>query len=260
MRIGITTERDNDYEGAEIFRLIATPDGGTPSEGFAQILDNGTGLIYSGEIEDSKPFASRIGLDDDLDKDGIDPNVEEILASLSASAGGGGDPGDLNNDGKPDAEQTAVATLAWMKWDYFNQAIEGNLTTITPIISISVETDTDPTTSSNGASDSRYQLQNISVLPQDDALFGGVSPVSSVSAGQTIDTPWDPILFDIIGQNGVAWSEGSLTDADPLREGVQVVVTIDIARSGIKEGDFNAYMKFVSRRHISRCRREPSRS
>ena len=242
VRIDIRPESDLLYEGAETFELIATPDGGSPSIGLAQILDDGTGLIFTGAISSGGQITTRIGLDDDLDKDGIDPNIEEILATLSASSGGGGSPGDLNNDGIPDAEQSAVATLAWFNADYFNQALEGQLTDIRPIISISVETDTDPLTSSGTASDARYQLQAVSVVPKTDGRFGGKDPAASASAGQTIDAPWDPILFDVAQQP----SRPSLDDADPDRDGVQVVVTIDIARSGIKEGDFNAYLKFVS--------------
>jgi hypothetical protein len=135
-QVDISTETDITYEGSETFELIATPDLGAPAIGLAQILDDGTGLKFTGAIGVNGPVTTRTGLDDDLDRDGIDPNVEEILATLSSSSGGGGMPGDLNNDGTPDAEQTSVATLAWITKEYFEQGLAGELTTIQPIISL----------------------------------------------------------------------------------------------------------------------------
>jgi Ca2+-binding RTX toxin-like protein len=62
--------------------------------------------------------------------------------------------------------------------------------------------------------------------------------------GQTIEAPWDPLQFKVTPVDGDA--DGGLDDADAGRGGKQVQVTIDISRAGVKEGDFNAYLKFVS--------------
>ncbi|MBL6741967.1 MAG: cadherin-like domain-containing protein, partial [Synechococcus sp. BS301-5m-G53] len=250
VRVNTSIEQDAVFEGSvgeqslgETFRLTATPTGGgLAAFGVGQILDDGTGVIYTGSIgSDGKPVISTIGLDDDLDKDGIAPNVEEILASLSASSGGGGSVGDLNNDGVPDAEQSSVTTLAWQKAEYFEEALAGELDEIKPIISLIVENDTDPNTA-GGSTDDKYQLQAVSVIQEEDVRFGGSQPTTTDVEGEVITAPWDPIVFS------VAKAEGSTTleDADLTREGVQVVVTIDIARSGIKEGEFNGYRKYVS--------------
>ena len=262
VRVNTKSEQDDVFEGrvgassqGETFRLTATWNGNT-SFGIGQILDDGTGLRYSGEIDKNGPITFSTDLDDDLDKDGIAPNVEEILATLSASSGGGGAVGDLNNDGIQDAIQQAVATLAWIKADYFDKANAGELTIIRPIINLSVRTSTDPSAAQTaGLADTLYQLQNIKVIPPSDPLFGSLptdarikapNGLSATAVQTKIEAPWDPIRFAVAKQP----NQAMLVDADPSRDGVQIVISIDISRSGVKEGDFNGYLKYVRQRAI----------
>ena len=142
---------------------------------------------------------------------------------------------------------SSVATLAWINTEYFEQAITGDLATTKPIISISVEADVDPSdnlTNQDIKTSNNYQLNNITVISQNNQRFNGTKP--SIP-GFDINSPWDPISFDInTVDNSIRWDEGSPADVDKETQGAQVVVLIDISRSGIKEGDFNAYLKFVS--------------
>ncbi|MDO9023116.1 putative Ig domain-containing protein, partial [Zwartia sp.] len=52
--------------------------------------------------------------------------------------------------------------------------------------------------------------------------------------------PWDAIRFTVspVGE--------ALVDVDGARLGVQISIYIDVSRSGLVEGDFNGYMKYVS--------------
>ena len=251
VRLDTSSEQDNMFEGqvgessiGETFKLVATNNNGEVlSFGIGQILDDGTGIKYTGDIADGNPVISTTDLDDDLDKDGIAPNVEEILATQAFSVGQGGQAGDLNNDGIQDAEQAAVSTLAWIKATNLELAKAGKLLDVKPIVSIVVETSADANQEQEaGAADSKYQLQNVNVVSQESELFRGSKPTQTRNELETIEANWDPILFDIKKQEDAA----ELVDADPTREGTQIIVTIDIARSGTREGDFNAYLKFVS--------------
>ncbi|EIC28330.1 Ig-like domain-containing protein [Methylomicrobium album] len=238
-------------EGAETFRLTATGLPGSPvvgeTFGTATIKDDGTGLKYTGDLIDGRPVSNTVLLDDDFDKDGIAPNVEEILATMSSSTGNGGADGDLNNDGKQDAEQHALATLAWINSGYFDKAIEGTLTEVKPIISLSVvsgyaEED------SPIVGDEFYQLSQINVIPQDAAEFGG-HPVSvnNLPNGTTIEAPWDPIQFAITPvDDGLVLQD---FDNNP-DNGTQVRVVIDISRAKVPENGFNAYLKYVTQAAI----------
>ena len=244
VRASIVQEQDDIYEGPEIFQLKVTTIASTPvtATGTAEIRDDGTGVIFVGGINGGVPATSIDNLDDDLDKDGIPPNVEEILATLSASSGSGGRPGDLNNDGLPDAEQPSVATLAWMKSSYFQEALSGQLAQVKPIVFV-----TAVSPDSSTPADSLYQLEKVSVVPQTDARFAGIDPIISNTAGQTIDAPWDPLVFTVVPVN----SGSLLADVDPSRAGLQIIVHIDVSRSGLSEGDFNGYLKFVSQSTIN---------
>ena len=237
VKVAIAQESDLVYEGPETFNLNVV--GAAATEyGVATIIDDGTGVIYTGAVVGGVPVITKLGLDDDLDKDGIPPNVEEILATLSSSSGFGGNPGDLNGDGVPDAEQPAVATLAWISADYFNSALSGDLAEVRPIISMSVVSP-----DAQQRADAFYQLESISVVHQNDARFNGMDPAVSDVPGQTISTSWDPIVFSVASVSG---SGASLVDIDGARAGTQIMVTIDISRSGLAEGAFNAYLKYVS--------------
>jgi len=237
VKVDIAQESDVVYEGPETFNLNVV--GAAATEyGVATIIDDGTGVIYTGAVVSGAPVTTKLGLDDDLDKDGIPPNVEEILATLSSSSGFGGNPGDLNGDGVPDAEQPAVATLAWINADYFNSALSGDLAEVRPIISMSVVSP-----DAQQRADAFYQLESINVVHQNDARFNGIDPAVSDVPGQTISTSWDPIVFSVAPVSGPG---ASLVDIDGTRAGTQIMVTIDISRSGLAEGAFNAYLKYVS--------------
>ncbi|MDO9023680.1 VCBS domain-containing protein, partial [Zwartia sp.] len=159
---------------------------------------------------------------DTLDRDGITGAVESRLSDLV----GGGVTGDLNNDGIRDEIQNAVTTLAWMTFDDFNAGIKGSLNETKPIISLIV---VDSMRGNNV--DATSQLANVSVLSQFDDAVGGSKPINA---------DWDPIQFSIEPLQSMG-----ILDADPNRQGVQLRIVIDIARSGIAEGGFNAYMKYV---------------
>lgn len=165
-------------------------------------------------------------------------NVEEILATMSASTGHGGAVGDLNNDGIADAEQSAVTTIAWTTVDKFDAAVSGTLTEVKPIITVQA------VATNNVADDTCFQLQDIKVLPTtgsaSDGNITGGRPVGSGS--ETITTPWDPIQFTV----APSASSSGLQDLDPSRPGTQIRIVIDISRAGMTTSDFNAYMKYVS--------------
>jgi hypothetical protein len=247
VRVDIRSEQDDVYEGAEIFQLAVRDSGGLSSRGTALILDDGTGVKFTGVIGPNGPVTSRENLDDDLDKDGIPPTTEEQLATLVASQGlGNARPGDLNGDGLPDAEQPALATLAWTTVDRFQAALDGSLTEISPIVSLAVvRSEINPETGESVVADDLYQLQDIAVLPPDSPVVGGSKPASL--NGAEVIAPWDPIRFTVAPIQGTTM----LFDQDPSRPGTQVVVEIDIARAGMTTSDFNAYLKYVSAEAIA---------
>ena len=262
VRVNISSEsrnpsNDEENNNARTFELVATvANTDISSIGLGRIYKGDEGLIYSGEIDQNGPS----GTEASTDNDGISSNVEQILAELAHSVGLSKNTNiditkdathepkfDLNGDGRNDSEQTSVATLAWINTEYFEQAITGDLATTKPIVSISVEADADPSdnlTNQDINTSNNYQLNNITVIPQNNQRFNGTKP--SIP-GFDINSPWDPISFDINTiDNSIRWDEDSPADVDKETQGVQVVVLIDISRSGIKEGDFNAYLKFVS--------------
>ncbi|MDO9023682.1 Calx-beta domain-containing protein, partial [Zwartia sp.] len=213
VRTGIAN--DTAKEGAETFQLRVVQGGYGAAIGIATILDDGTGVKYTGAVTPAGlSETSTQNLDDDFDKDGIAPNVEEILATMSASTGNGGLNGDLNGDGKQDSEQNSLATLAWITADQFNSAIDGTLTEVKPIITLGV------VDSSGVADDNSYQLEAISVLPPTSEETGGAKP-------EGVYAPWDAIRFTVspVGE--------ALVDVDGARLGVQISIYIDVSRSGL---------------------------
>lgn len=195
-------------------------------------------------------------LDDDFDKDGIAPNVEEALATLSASQGKGA-TGDLNGDGKPDAEQSALATLAWITRDDFVAGIEGNLDRVQPIVSVQVVSGADGTDVEATA-----QLASIEVVAYETATGGGMPvPRASDIGAKDLEVTWDPVRFAVEPARG---NDGELVDfasldIDPSRVGIQVRVYIDVENTGLLEGDLNAYLKFVSQEAIDAAGSVPLR-
>ena len=219
--------------GAYTFTPVANWNGTVPTVTYTTNTGSSSTLVITVSAVDASPITVSV-VDD---KDGIPQNVEEYLSTLSASTGWGGNLGDLNGDGIPDAQQQSVATLAWMTTDYYQEALSGQLAQVGPIISLEVLSP-----ESGVLPDTIYQLENISVLAKSDARFSGIDSTVSMVVGQTISAPWDPIVFSIIPVNdGLV-----LIDFDLLRDGLQVRIRIDVSRSGLIESDFNGYLKFVS--------------
>jgi hypothetical protein len=252
VRVQIIAEQDDPYEGSETFKLIATQNSQT-SVGVATIRDDGTGAYWIGDSPvKATPQELRqedVRLDDDLDKDGIAPTTETALADLAASQGiGSGLKGDFNGDGIQDAEQNGLATLAWTSVDAFNQANDGTLTNVKPIITISiVDSATGETVSSAN------QLLDIEVVDYDDPeafpdALGAVTNANGINTvtmadGSTATTPWDPIRFAVESQT----IDGLLTDLDGNADnGTQIRIVIDISAAGFDEGSFTAYLKYAS--------------
>jgi hypothetical protein len=245
VRVNVRTEQDNTYEGqlkgptsvGESFKLeVISLNDNNKQFGVASIFDDGTGVIYTGVINQDGAQIVTTGLDDDLDKDGLPPNIEEILATLSASSGKGGSPGDLNNDGIPDSEQSAVGTLAWMTAKHFLSGLAGQLSDTRPIISISAVQG-----SMSNKANANYQLEKIRVLNDTDIDLDGQPKPNN---DRIIDTPWDALRFGISVDNKDA--DAQLDDIDPSRPGTQIRLLIDISRADMNTGDFNAYYKYIS--------------
>ncbi|WP_341708726.1 Ig-like domain-containing protein, partial [Halopseudomonas sp.] len=65
-RVNIVAEQDTPYEGPETFHLQATLSGqNTPVTGTATIIDDGTSVIHTGNLDGGAPETSTSGLDDD---------------------------------------------------------------------------------------------------------------------------------------------------------------------------------------------------
>ncbi|NBV75894.1 MAG: hypothetical protein EBR59_08055, partial [Methylococcaceae bacterium] len=227
--VRVAIVNDTDKEGPETFRLLASDSALGSTFGTATIKDEGTGSVWLGNntqaASAAELTAAKFILDDDFDLDGIPPNVEEILATMSSSTGNGGSNGDLNNDGEQDAQQNSVATLAWIKEENFQKAIEGTLTEVKPIINVEVKSTQNP----DIAGDSQFQLSDINVVKQSASEFGGKAIDQTLTkTGETIQAPWDPIQFKVTPVDTI--SDKKLDDADPNRDGTQIKVAIDIQR------------------------------
>jgi VCBS repeat-containing protein len=181
--------------------------------------------LYASDGRQGSKLILTFDAHDTLDRDGIAYSVETKLAALANP--GGGNIGDLNNDGIADANQNAVTTLAWITNDNFKAAIAGTLTDTTPVISIAVV----QSTSGNTIDDSA-QLYGVKVLAPTSNLTGGSKPTNA---------QWDPITFSIDPLQSMG-----LLDADPSREGTQVRVLIDISHSMTPAGTFSGYQKYVN--------------
>ena len=235
MYVRVRVVNDAQREGAETARLVVTGSNG-PATGTATILDDGTGKAWVGD----SVTPANIVLDDDFDNDGIAPTVEEILASMVASqTEGKARPGDLNGDGVPDAEQKAVATLAWVEASSYNAALDGTLQEVRPIIFLEALS---PDADRQG--DDFYALDSIVVIPLTDTQFtdgagSGGRPTLTGSDAQT-QFAWDAIQF------GVTYDPAGAGDADLTRAGYQIRIVIDVARSETTRATFNGYLKYVT--------------
>jgi hypothetical protein len=252
VRVGIAGEQDNVREGSEHFALVVTR-GGVDSVGEASVRDDGTGVIYQFASDAAFSGTTTIGVDDDFDKDGITPTTEEALATLAASQGiGNAKSGDINGDGKQDAEQNALATLAWTVKDYFIQGNEGTLTESKAIISVSV---TDGAGSK--AVSTTSQLLDIVVATYDEVdqdtevvVETDGSRTVTLADGSQATTPWDPIRFAVEGMDADNDGLPDLSDIDLARSGTQVRILVDIRASGLTTEDVNGYIKYVSQEAI----------
>ncbi|NBV75764.1 MAG: hypothetical protein EBR59_07365, partial [Methylococcaceae bacterium] len=233
-----TIRNDGTKEGPESLRLIATDDVLGSVFGSCVIRDDGSGSVWLGDgvtpKSDSELSATGFKRDDDFDQDGIEPNVEEILATMSASTGKGGKDGDLNADGIQDADQNSVSTFAWIKSSYFDDALAGNLTQVKPIVYLAAEA-----SSSSAKADLEYQLSGIKVKTLTAPEFGGTSAIKITnSLTDTVVNAWDPLLFHISAISGSGSS--GLHDCDALRAGTQVTAYIDVSRANVSVTDLNA--------------------
>jgi len=257
VRVDISTEQDTLREGSETFALKVTKSGEN-SLGLATIRDDGTGVIYTFQEGDGISTGSTlVGLDDDFDQDGIRPTTEDALATLAASQGiGDAKIGDINGDGKDDAIQNALATLAWTSKEYFEQGNNGTLTESKAIISIGVVESATVSTISETSQLLNIVVEKYSDIDATTAVVeksnedGTVTNTVNLVDGSTVTTPWDPIRFEIAGKDdGMVAPE--LTDSDATRPGTQVRVLIDVRASGLTTDDANAYIKYVSAEAIA---------
>ncbi len=238
--VRVAIANDSVKEDTESFTLQVQA-GGSTATGQCLIKDDGTGSYWIGDATQAATSAQLVAanlmLDDDFDLDGIAPTTEEQLATLAASQGFGS-TGDLNNDGVQDALQNALATLAWVKVEDFQAALDGSLTSIKPIVTVSAVTQ--DLQGNWAADDTKYQLQAIEVI-QASSLDNGLGTVPDTFNGAPLSAPWDPIRFTVTDASNAA-----LLDVDANRAGTQVVIYIDIARAGLTLQDVNAYVKYVS--------------
>jgi hypothetical protein len=81
VRVGITNEQDDEFEGAETFVLVATNASGTPAEGTGTIIDDGTGDYWIGDAltaaTPAELLTAGIILDDDRPLQVNDVTVNE---------------------------------------------------------------------------------------------------------------------------------------------------------------------------------------
>ena len=253
VRVGITDEQDTVREVSETFGLRVMR-GMEESLGVMAIHDDGTGVIYTFDgVNGAYSGTKTAGLDDDYDQDGITPTTEEALGTLAASQGiGNAKIGDLNGDGKQDDEQNALATLAWRHKADFEAGNNGTLTDSKAIISIGV---VESFTASDSQISTTLQLLNIEVATYTEidsttrvVVNNDNTTTVTLVNGSEVTTPWDPIRFGVAGQdtNDDGKVEPMSADIDPLRNGTQVRVLIDVRASGMTSADANAYIKYVS--------------
>jgi hypothetical protein len=141
---------------------------------------------------------------------------------------------DLNGDGVPDANQNAVTTMAWTRGSYFTSANNGQFTGVPSTSVVTVVANEGAT--GNRAS-SITQLINFAVLPVNRDGTGGLP----IDALRNAAAPWDALAFSLEPLQSLG-----LVDIDPQRPGLQQRVTIDISASGVKEGQFLGYVKWIS--------------
>lgn len=156
------------------------------------------------------------------------------------------DPNNVDTSVTPPSVQLALtpALTAWKTVDNFDQSFTGDLDDVSSIVCLSVSTPTDKSDSSKDAP-LEYELSDLSVRSLDDAFFDGSDLSQSLDPDIIIEDSWDPLSFRLSSKSSKEISDG-FTDSDPNRDGVQVVVDIDLMASDLMEGDLNAYRKFVS--------------
>jgi VCBS repeat-containing protein len=164
-----------------------------------------------------------------LDRDGVPAATEEQLATrLTGTA-------DNNGDGVSDANQSAVTTMAWTRKDHLSYALQGQIEQVpsTSVVTVVANESLEGSQVSPIA-----QLINFDVLKVDRDGHGGLP---TTNLGSTLSMPWDALAFSIEPLQSLG-----LIDVDASRPGLQQRVTIDISRSGILDGDFQAYYKWIS--------------
>ncbi|MEB3307687.1 MAG: putative Ig domain-containing protein [Cyanobacteriota bacterium] len=169
--------------------------------------------------------------------DVVTPAVERRLADLLRQQG-------RRLEGMEDAadpaRQGARALLAWRTQADFQAALEGTLEDASPVVMLKVRSSAERDVP--GQAEALYQVQELTVLARDDDRFGGLAMDEGLEDGAVIAMTWGPLSFTV----AKAADAEALADADPTRPGTQVVIELDVSGSGLLEGAFNAYRKFVA--------------
>jgi hypothetical protein len=169
----------------------------------------------------------------------LTPAVERYLADLLARRGGTLQGGD---DGATAWLRQATGLFAWRSRVDFDAAMTGTLEDARPVVALKVRSSADAGTTADDRAEQVYGVQALTVLAQDDDRFAGFTMADAQEDDALIATPWDPLSFRIVK----AAAAQDLADADPSRAGTQVVIELDVSGAGLREGDLNAYRKFVA--------------
>ena len=163
-----------------------------------------------------------------LDRDGVPGNSEDRLATRLTGIA------DNNGDGIADSTQNAVTTMAWTKRGYFDNAVQGQVDAIPTNAVITVVANQ---SAAGTQVSSIAQLINFNVLSVNRDGSGGL-PLNTIP---NVFTPWDALAFSIEPLQSLG-----LIDIDANRPGLQQRITIDISKAGVREGEFQAYYKWIS--------------
>ena len=134
--------------------------------------------------------------------------------------------------------------VAWKSCANFDSSLSGDLDDLSSIVSLSMSTGqiSSLDDAKYSADSDAYQITDLTVRSTDDPFFTGSNVLDGVDSRFEIADSWDPISFTVSKNTDT----NRLFDVNTTRDGVQVQVEIDLSGSGLREGDLNAYQKFVS--------------